>query len=125
LRKLIRHGPGRLSLVRTVGTVSAGDGLKKFEPVTVRILAVEAPHPWELVIEPHRVPGVPQSVRPGIQSGYQQARMGFARGPEVLLDANMEFYVVAFEPATAACGQYWRFLDFVQSKDTDVELAER
>jgi len=98
--------------------------LQEFKPVPVRILAIEPAHAGELGIEAHRVPGVAQPAGPGVQPGYEQARMGFAGRPEVLLDAEVNFDVMAPEPTTAACSQARRLLDFLQSKYATVEVAE-
>src|ERR1700751_3697825 len=91
-----------------------GDGLKELKPVPVRVLAVKAAHSGELVIEEHRVPGVPQPVCPRVEPGHQQPGMRFARGPEILLDAEVEFYAVAAEPAPATRRQAGWFLELVQ-----------
>src|SRR5207244_13646801 len=89
-----------------------------------RVLAVEAAHAGEPV-EPHRVPGVPQPPRPGVEPGHEQAGMRLARGPEVLLHAEVELHAVAAEPAAAARGQRGRLRYLVQPEHVAVELAER
>ena len=91
----------------------------------VRVVAVEAAHPGEPVIEEHRVSGVTQAPRPGVEPGHEQAGMRLARGPEVLLHTEVELYAVAAEPAAAARCQRGRFRDLVQPEHTAVELAER
>jgi hypothetical protein len=95
---VVRIRPGSLGTWR-------GKRLKELKPVAVRVLTVEAAHAGELVIEAHRVPGVPQSARPGVDPGHQQAGMRLAGGPEVFLDAEVEFDAVAAEPAPAARGR--------------------
>jgi hypothetical protein len=50
--------------------------------------------------------------------------MGLASGPEVVLDAEMEFYVKALEPAATASGKGRWFLDLIHSKHTAVELPK-
>ena len=76
-------------------------------------------------IELHRVPGVPQPPRPGVEPGHEQAGMCLTRGPEILLHAEVKLYAVAAEPAAAARGQRGRFRDLVQPEHAAVELAER
>ena len=51
--------------------------------------------------------------------------MRFARGPENLLNAEVEFYAVASEPASATRRQAGWFLELVQPEHAAVELAER
>jgi hypothetical protein len=51
--------------------------------------------------------------------------MRFACGAEILLNAEVEFYAVAAEPAPATRHQARWFLELVQSKHAAVELAER
>jgi hypothetical protein len=53
------------------------------------------------------------------------AGMRLARGPEILLDAEVELHAVAAEPAAAARGQRGWFRDLVQPEHGAVELAER
>jgi hypothetical protein len=91
----------------------------------VRVLAVEAAHAGELVIEAHRMPGVPQPACPAVDPGHQEAGMRPARGPEVFLDAEVQLDAVAAEPAPAARGQARRLLYLVQPQHAAVELAER
>src|SRR5205823_3752818 len=111
-----RKAPGRQVLSgprREVPGTPGGDGLEELEPVPVRVLAVEAAHSREPIIEGHGVPGVPQPPRPGVEPGHEQAGMRLARGPEALLHAEVELYAVAAEPAAAARGQRGRFRDLV------------
>src|SRR5512138_2677744 len=51
--------------------------------------------------------------------------MRLARGPEVLLDAEVQLDAVAAEPAPAARGKPRWFLDLVQPEHPAVELAQR
>jgi hypothetical protein len=51
--------------------------------------------------------------------------MCLARGPEIRLDAEVEFHAVAAEPAATARGQRGWFRDLVQPEHVAVELAER
>jgi hypothetical protein len=108
-----------------VAGTPGGDGLEELEPVPARVLAVEAAHAGEPVIEVHGVPGIPQPPCPGVEPGHEQAGMRFARGPEALLHAEVELYAVAAEPAAAARGQRGRFRDLVQPEHVAIELAER
>src|SRR5262249_17827964 len=118
--------PGRVvSGLREAAGPLRRDGFKELKPVPVRVLAVEPAHPGEPVIEEHWVSGVTQPPGPGAEPGHEQAGMRPARGPEVLLHAEVELHTVTSEPAAAARGQRGRFRDLVQPEHVAVELAER
>lgn len=51
------------------------------------------------------------------------AGVGFGRWVEGLLDAEVEFEGVGFEPDTASGCQWWRLGDFGESEDLTVELS--
>ncbi len=102
-----------------------GDRFKELEPVPIRVLAVKASHPRKFIIEAHRIAGLTQPIRPGAQAGYEKAGMRFARGPEVLLDSQMEFDAVTFEPASAARRQAGRLSQFLETEYAAIELPER
>src|SRR5215472_887955 len=101
-----------------------GNGLEELKPVPVRVVAVEAAHSGQFAVEVHRVPRVPEPARPGIKPGHQQPRMRFARGPEILLNAEVEFYAMAAEPAPAARRQAGWFVELVEPEHAAVEFAQ-
>jgi hypothetical protein len=88
---------------------------EEFQPVTVRVLAIEATPPREVVIELHGSGSGAKPARPGVQVADQQAGMCSAGRAEVLLHAEVQLDAVAGEPAAAAGGQRGWFSHFLEA----------
>lgn len=57
--------------------------------------------------------------------GASQRWMRLARGPEVLLDADVNLYVTTGEPHTTARGEQWRLDDLSHPQQLSVETSRR
>ncbi len=73
----------------------------------MRVLAVEAAHPWEVFIEQDRGACGAKPGGPGVQVLDQQARMRLAGRAEVLFRAEVQLDAMAAEPAAAAGCKHW------------------
>lgn len=88
------------------------------------VVAVEAPHAREIVVEGDVVASRTKSRSPSFEIVDQQARMGLSCRAEVLLDTYVQFDAVTPEPASTAGGQDRRLSDLLQTKHTTVETSQ-
>jgi hypothetical protein len=66
-----RRQPERVSAGLTSARSAVVSRLEEFKPVAVRVLAVEAAHPGEVVVEEGRSAGGAKPARPGVQVADQ------------------------------------------------------
>src|ERR1700733_9822620 len=90
-------------------------GLEEFQPIAMRVLTVEAAHPREIFVEENGGACSAKPVGPGVQVMDQQARMILAGGAEVVLHAEVQFDVMAAEPAATAGRERGRLGHFLEA----------
>src|SRR5450631_3757546 len=98
---------------------------EEFQPVSMRVLAVETAHPREIVVEVDRSACGAQPGGPGVHVMDEQARMSLAGRAEAVLHPEMQLDAVAAEPAATAGCERGRLGDFLEAQHTAIEVAKR
>jgi hypothetical protein len=96
--------------------------LEELQPIAVRIFAVEAAHPREVVVEVHWVSSCLETPGPLLQVAHQQAWMCLPCWPKVLLHSKMQFDAMPAKPATTTSSKNRRLVDLVQPEYATEEL---
>jgi hypothetical protein len=66
---------------------------------------------------------LPASTGKTVKIADEESRMSLGRGPEVLLYSEMNLHGFAFEPATAARGEFRRLWSFGKLQHIAIELS--
>lgn len=94
----------------------------KFQPVSPRIFRVKPPLARQIIVicDGHAAFG--QRFAKLVQIENRKRRVSLLGWPEIPFDADMELVRAALEPATAACPQHGRLLDFLHAENCAVKF---